>query len=235
MKPKRFPTDEPAGAGGRAGTGKARILLVDDHSVVRDALDSLISGEKDLSVCGGVADADAALKAIASLSPDLVVLDISLVGRDGIELVKEIRCRDERLPLLVLSMHDEATYAERAIRAGATGYVMKQSGSAELLEGIRKTLRGEIHVSGRIASGLLRKLSGVRMPREGQSVDQLTDRELQVLRLIGQGESVREIAGRLFVSPKTIESHRENVKRKLKLKNSNELLRYAIEHSRAAS
>jgi DNA-binding NarL/FixJ family response regulator len=222
------------GSEGEPKSDSFRIFLVDDHDIVREGITHLLNRETDLKICGGAQDAESALAAIKELQPDLVISDISLGSRDGIELVREIRARYPDVLVLMLSMFDDLTYAERAIRAGAAGYVMKRRGSEELLSAIRTVLRGEIYVSSKVASSLLRRLSGARPAKESNPVDELSDRELQILRCIGQGLSVREIAKQLYLSAKTVESHRENMKRKLKLKSSGELLQYAIEHSRVS-
>jgi DNA-binding NarL/FixJ family response regulator len=229
IEPVEMPAEEFS-----APPKKVRILLVDDHSVVREGLMFLLNREKGFSVCGEADTVQGALAAIAEKKPDLVITDLLLGNRDGIELLKEIRNRDPDLPVLFLSMIDDVSYAERAIRAGANGYVTKQRGASELLTAIRTVLQNEIHVSSHVASFLLRKLAGARPSKRANATDQLSDRELQVLRCIGQGLSVRDIAEQLFLSPKTIESHRENIKRKLNLSNGGELLKYAIEHTRVA-
>lgn len=207
---------------------KTRILLVDDHPILRQGLVRLIEREPDLTVCGECESAEQALAAIAKLHPSLVIVDLSLQGKPGLELIKEITATRPGMRTLVLSMHDEALWAERVLRAGACGYVMKQEKPRILIDRIRQALSGETCVSDRMASTLLRKLTRARPAAAVQSEDGLGDRELEVLQLIGQGLSTREIASALFISTKTVESHREHIKRKLNLESGAELLRYAV-------
>jgi DNA-binding NarL/FixJ family response regulator len=208
---------------------KVKVLLVDDHPVVRQGLARLINDEADLCVCGEADSVAVALEMIAKLEPDLAVIDISMGGTDGIELIKELKATRPGLLALVLSMHDESLYAERVLRAGAKGYVTKQEAAEKVLTAIRKVLAGEVYVSERIASRLLKAVAGSRQDAAQSPLDRLSDRELQVFRLIGGGMSVREIADKLFLSVKTIETHREHIKEKLNLKSSSELLRYAVQ------
>jgi DNA-binding NarL/FixJ family response regulator len=214
---------------GSAG-GKTRIVLVDDHPVVRQGLARLINDEPDLCVCAEADSAAAALDVVDLQKPDLVLVDISMGGTDGIELIKDLRVRVPGLPALVLSMHDESLYAERVLRAGAKGYVMKQEAPEKVMTAIRRVLAGEVYVSEKIAGRLLKAMSGTKGPASESPLDRLSDRELQVFRLIGSGLSVREIADKLFLSVKTIETHREHIKEKLNLKSSSELLRYAVQY-----
>ena len=212
----------------RAMTAKrAAVLLVDDHPIVRQGLAQLISQEPDLAVCGQAEDAASALRTISSLRPDIVILDISLNGPDGLSLLKDIRLSDSTLPVLILSMHDEALYAERALRAGANGYIMKQEATEKVLEAIRRILTGDIYVSDHISKRLLKQI--VTSPSEGSPIEALSDRELTVFRLIGQGRGTREIADDLHVSVKTVESYQAHIKEKLSLKNSRELVQHAFQ------
>ena len=207
---------------------KATVLLVDDHPIVRQGLTQLINQEPDLGVCGHAEDAKSALHAIATCRPDIVILDISLNGPDGFEVLKDIRMRDEALPVLVLSMHDESLYAERALRAGANGYIMKQEATERVLQAIRRIRGGEVYVSDRIAERLLRQI--VSSPVSGKSpMEALTDRELAVFRLIGKGRGTREIADDLHISVKTVESYQAHIKEKLSLKNARELVQHAFQ------
>jgi len=187
--------------------------------------------QEDLVVCGEADNAYEGLRAIGELSPDVVIADISLNGTDGIELTKEIKARYPNLPVLVLSVFDECLYAERALRAGASGYLMKSESAVNLVTAIRRVLGGEIYLSDRSASKILAGLVGVKQVAKEHSIDQLTDRELQVFRCIGQGMNTGEIADSLMISVKTVEAHREHIKRKLNLKRSSDLLRFAIQHS----
>jgi DNA-binding NarL/FixJ family response regulator len=210
---------------------KRRIFLVDDHPIVRQGLALLIDHELDLEVAGQAEDAAGALRGIRSVKPDLVLLDVSLKDGDGIELLKDLKAQDPSLPVLMLSMHDESLYAERALRAGARGYVMKQEAPAILLAAIRKVLDGEIYISGRMGATLLRRMVGGKRSESIMPMDRLTDRELEIFRLIGQGETMKEIAAKLFLSVKTVEAHREHIKDKLGLRTATELLRYAIRNA----
>jgi len=207
---------------------KAMVLLVDDHPIVRQGLAQLINQEPDLAVCGHAEDADGALHAITVYRPDIVVLDISLNGPDGLAVLKDIRLSDPDLPVLVLSMHDELLYAERALRAGANGYIMKQEATERVLQAIRRVRGGEIYVSDRIAKRLLRQVVSSPAPRK-PPIEALTDRELAVFRLIGNGLGTREIADELHVSIKTVESYQAHIKEKLSLRNARELVRHAIQ------
>ncbi len=217
-------------AGGETGAAKVRIVLVDDHPVVRQGLARLINDEPDLCVCAEADSASAALEAIAKHKPDLAIVDISMGGSDGIDLVKDLRVRIPGMPALVLSMHDESLYAERVLRAGAKGYVMKQEAPEKVMTAIRRVLAGEVYVSEKISGRLLKAMSGTKGPPSESPLDRLSDRELQVFRLIGSGLSVREIAEKLKLSVKTIETHREHIKEKLNLKSSSELLRYSVQY-----
>jgi DNA-binding NarL/FixJ family response regulator len=207
---------------------KARVVLVDDHPVIRRGLSALIRLEADLDVCGEAGDAREALELIGRENPAVAVVDISLSGPDGIELIKDIKIRYPEVKVLVLSMHDESVYAERALRAGARGYLMKSEPLEHVMGAIRRVLKGEIHVSERFAARLLHQVVGHGHTAETSAIDRLSDRELQVFRSIGQGMGIRDIANELYLSVKTIEAHREHIKQKLGLQSSGELLRYAI-------
>jgi len=217
--------------GDRVDSGKRRIFVVDDHPIVRQGLAQLINSEPDLAVCGQGEDAYGSLRAIKELKPDLALVDISLKDSDGIELLKELRAAVPELPVLILSMHDESLYAERALRAGARGYIMKQEAPQTLLSAVRKVLSGEVYVSDKMGATLLQRIVGGRKPGGNLPMDRLTDRELEVFGMIGAGQSVKEIADRLCLSVKTVEAHREHIKEKLNLKNSAELLRFAIRNA----
>lgn len=224
----------PAGTTSPAATSKRRLFIVDDHPIVRQGLAQLIDNEPDLAVVGQGEDAYQSLREIGRLKPDMVLVDVSLKDSDGIELLKELRARDEDLPVLVLSMHDESLYAERALRAGARGYIMKQEAPQKLLAAIRRVLTGQVYLSDAMGASLLQRMVGGRKTaKQGGAtgelpMDRLTDRELEVFRLIGGGKSVKEIADKLFISAKTVEAHREHIKEKLGLRSSAELLRFAI-------
>jgi len=208
---------------------KCRVLLVDDHPIVRQGLALLIDREPDLCVCGEAESAHSAFHAIATLLPDLVVLDISLSGPDGLDVLKEIRMKTTNLPVLILSMHDESIYAERAMRAGANGYIMKQEATEKVLVAIRRILQGEVYLSDRLTSTMLQQyVRGASQVKTSPLVN-LTDRELEVFRLIGEGHGTRQIADELHLSVKTIESYQAHIKEKLALRNARELVQHAIE------
>jgi DNA-binding NarL/FixJ family response regulator len=208
---------------------KHRVFVVDDHPIVREGLALLIDQEPDLVMCGAAEEAESALAAISASRPDVLILDISLRGRDGIELLKTIRSTDPDLPILVLSMHDEAMYAERALRAGANGYIMKQEATENVLVALRRLLRQEMYLSERIANRMLRQLvTHGRDPVE-TPIARLSDRELEVFRLIGGGLGTRQIADELRLSVKTVESYQAHIKEKLGLASSRDLVQRAIE------
>ncbi len=208
--------------------GKKRVAVIDDHPIVRRGLSELIAHQVDLTVCGEAEDAAGALKMIAEAGPDIAVVDISLKDSSGIELIKDLKIRFPDLLVLVLSMHDESFYAERVLRAGARGYVTKEEATESVIVAIRKLLDGEIYLSEKMASKMLSKFVDGPSEAGGLPVDRLTDRELEVFELIGRGIGTRQIAENLHLSVKTIESHRENIKRKLKLDNATELLQHAV-------
>ena len=211
-------------------TSKYRVFLVDDHPIVRQGLALFIDREPDLMVCGEADGATSALQAIREAAPDFVVLDISLDGPDGLELLKTLRVRYPNLPVLVLSMHDEAVYAERALRAGANGYIMKQEATDRVLTAIRHILSGDVYLSDRLTKRMLQQfVNGSVSPRD--PLAKLSDRELEVYRLIGAGHSTRQIADELHVSTKTIESYQAHIKEKLALRNARELVQHAVEWS----
>ena len=212
---------------------KQRVLLVDDHPIVCEGLAQKINSESDLMVCGQARDAHAALNAIDKLRPDIVVVDIALGSGSGIELVKDMKVRSPKLPALMLSMHDEALYAERSLHAGAKGYVMKQEEPEVLLRAIRQVLRGQVYLSEKVKDAIVNRLGG--NPPEGETVpltQRLSDREFEVFQMIGDGYATHEIAERLHLSMKTVASHREHIKQKLDFKSGEELMRFAIHWQR---
>lgn len=211
-------------------TRRYRILIVDDHPIVRRGLRELMAGEPDLEVCGEADDAPAALRQIEATRPDVAVIDLSLKTGHGIELIRDIKLRDERIRMLVSSMHDESLFAERALRAGAMGYLNKQESPDKIIDAIRQILRGDVYLSPRMTARLLHRLVGGES-LERCAVETLSDRELEVFQMIGQGLTTKQIAGKLHLSHKTIETHREKIKSKLNLKNSAELTRYATQWS----
>jgi DNA-binding NarL/FixJ family response regulator len=208
---------------------KSRVLLIDDHPIVRQGLALLIDREPDLSVCGEAEGSHTAFHAVATLHPDIVVLDISLSGPDGLDVLKEIRTKTQNLPVLILSMHDESIYAERAMRAGANGYIMKQEATDKVLVAIRRILQGEVYLSERLTNTMLQQFVRGASPVKSSPLVNLTDRELEVFRLIGEGHATRQIADQLHLSVKTIESYQAHIKEKLALRNARELVQHAIE------
>lgn len=203
-----------------------RILLVDDHPIVRLGIRQMLGGEPDLDLCGEAESVAAATQLALSTRPDLAIVDLSLAHGSGLELIRDLRESLPSVPVLVLSMHDETLFAERVLRAGARGYIMKSEAITGLVEAIRQVLSGRIYVSQRIAQAVLE-----RVGHEGGGIDTplagLTDRELEVFDLIGRGSSTVEIAGQLGVSVKTIETYRSNIKAKLNLKDASDLIRFA--------
>lgn len=216
--------DQPTPPGGN----RKRILIIDDHPMTRRGLRELINSEADLSVCGETDGAARALEAVRALKPELAVVDITLPHKSGLLLIKDIRICDPEVYVLVLSMHDEGLYAERVLRAGGHGYIMKSEGGERLLHAIRQVLSGKIYVSDNISSKIIDAFAGRRQPAGESALGQLSDREFEVFQLIGQGLPTAEIGRRLHLSPKTIDSHRLHIKEKLRLRNLPELMRYAV-------
>jgi two-component system, NarL family, response regulator NreC len=208
---------------------KARILIVDDHVIVRQGIAQLVNREPDLDVCEEAGDADSAIAVLREAKVDLAIVDISLPGTSGIELVKLIRDSQPQLPVLVMSMHDEALYSDRAFRAGAKGYVMKQEATEKLLAAIRKILNGGVYVSDRMQTVMVQRFLNSGVDETVSFIDNLTDREFEILRMIGQGLTVAEIADKLGRSAKTVEAHRANLREKLGLKRAAELARFATQ------
>jgi len=213
----------------KKSTKRATVFIVDDHSIVRRGLRQLISQEADLVVCGEAENAQTALEAMKKLVPDVALVDLSLDGESGLELVKDIKARYPVVAVLVLSMHDEAFYAERALRAGAKGYIMKLRAADQILAAIRRVLSGEIYLSDPMAAKILRKVAGGKADAVGSPIERLSDRELEVFQLIGIGLGTRHIADRLSRSVKTVETYREHIKQKLDLKDATELTQAAIQ------
>ena len=209
---------------------KRRVFLVDDHPIVRQGLAQLIENELDLCVCGQGDDAFSCLKTIRDVKPDLCIVDISLRDSDGLDLLKELKAQVPDQAVLILSMHDETMYAERALRAGARGYIMKQERPQMMLAAIRKVLDGQVYLSEKMQAALLDRLVSGKRP-DRLPMDRLTDRELEIFRMIGAGRSVKDIADQLYLSEKTVQAHREHIKEKLNFKSSAELLRFAIQNA----
>lgn len=208
---------------------KARILIVDDHPMVRDGLNMRISMQPDLEVCGEAESADDALAMVKQTNPELVLVDISLKAGSGLDLIKRIKIHDAKIKMLVVSMYDETLYAERALRAGAMGYLNKQLSPVKVLEAIRAVLDGQRYLSAEMTDRLISQAIGVRDEQNKSAVDILSDRELEVFRLIGEGLATGIIARRLRLSPHTVDSHREKIKLKLNLKSAGELSRAAVQ------
>jgi DNA-binding NarL/FixJ family response regulator len=213
----------------KAKKSKARVLIVDDHPIIRQGLSELINHEDDLVVCGQAEGANQALSAIKKTRPDTVVVDISLKDRSGLELIKDIRAQHPDLAVLALSMHDESLYAERALRAGARGYVMKVEATENVVKAIRRVLSGQVYLSDRMSARMIHKLVGHEAEASDSGIDRLSDRELEVFTMIGQGIGTRQIAEKLCLSIKTIETYRAHIKEKLDLADAAELLTYAVQ------
>jgi len=212
---------------------KTRILIVDDHPMMREGLSSLLGAQADIEVCGQAETAAQALDLIPSRLPSIVIADISLPGKSGIELIKDISAMFPGVSTLVVSMHDEAVYAERVLRAGARGYVMKKEGGQRILEAIRKIRGGEVAVSEKMSAQILRIFSGRSTSGAESPVRQLTDREFEIFELIGRGLATAEMAAELSISAKTVEVHRAHIKDKLRIKTAPELIAYAARWSQA--
>jgi len=210
-------------------SGKTSVFLVDDHPLVRQGLTQIINNESDLEVTGEAADAAQALTDISKQTPDLVIADISLRGTNGLELIKNIKAVCQNIPVLVFSMHDESVYAQRALRAGARAYLMKQESAEKIVEAIRRVLSGEIYVSAKVADQVLHQIVSGASASSQNPIERLSDRELEVIQLIGKGLSTREIASNLNLSVKTIESHRAHIKEKLSLRNATELVQFCVQ------
>jgi DNA-binding NarL/FixJ family response regulator len=214
--------------GSKVESKKYRILVVDDHPIVRRGLRELVADEADLEVCGEAEDVTQALEQINATCPDVVIVDLTLKSGHGLELIQEIKARDDRIKMLVSSMHDESLFAERALRSGATGYISKQESPEKLIDAMRCVLRGEIYLSSRMSNRLLHRLSAGE-PLDKNPIENLSNRELEVFEMIGRGLSTKNISRELELSHKTVETHREKVKAKLDLKNSTELSRHATQ------
>lgn len=207
---------------------RRRILIVDDHPFMRAGLAQLIEKQPGLTVCGEAGNPAAAMTEIEKGRVDLVLTDITMPGRSGLEFIKDLQAIRPELPILVVSMHDELIYAERVLRAGARGYIMKEAGGDALLAAIRQVLSGQVYVSPKMSARILDNLSG-RKPRGSQSpIEKLTDREFEVFQLIGQGKSTRDIAKQLHLSSKTVDVHRGHIKEKLGLTDTTALVRHAV-------
>ncbi len=205
-----------------------RVLIVDDHPIVRQGLRRLIDQEEDLDVCGEAETVREARAAIREHRPDAIIVDISLKQGDGLELVRDVRAQYPTLPILVLSMHDETIYAERMLSAGASGYIMKQAASEQFLVAVRRVLDGGIYVSDSVGNSMIQKFTSSGAHVAANPIDRLSNREIQILHLIGKGLSTREAAEALNLSIKTVESHRQRIKKKLNLTTGTQLVQYAV-------
>ncbi len=212
-----------------ASAGKKTVLVVDDHPLMRQGLTMLINQQHDMQVCAEAEEAHAAMQAIALHKPDIMILDISLNGPDGIDLLKNIRASNSDLPVLILSMHDEAIYAERALRARANGYIMKQEATETVLVAVRRILNGDVYLSDRMSNKMLQQYIGGAPSLIQSRIASLSDRELEVFRLIGDGHGTRKIAEELHLSVKTVETYQAHIKEKLALRSGRELIQHAIQ------
>jgi DNA-binding NarL/FixJ family response regulator len=209
--------------------GKRSVFLVDDHPLMRQGLSLLINQQQDLEVCGWAEDAETALHAIANNRPGMMIVDISLGATDGLDLLKTVRSFDGALPVLILSMHDESVYAERALRAGANGYIMKQQATEEVLAAVRRILKGGVYLSDGMSNKMLQQYVGGAPASASSRISNLSDRELEVFCLVGEGRATREIADQLRLSIKTIETYQAHIKEKLVLRSGRELIQQAIQ------
>src|SRR5580693_9261508 len=208
---------------------KKTVFVVDDHPLLRQGLALLINREQDLMVCGEAEEAQTAMTEIAAKRPDILIADISLNGPDGLDLLKNLRTQYPSLPVLILSMHDESIYAERALRARANGYIMKQEATEKVLVAVRRILDGEVYLSDRMANKMLQQYIGGAPAAIQSRISALSDRELEVFCLIGEGRGTREIAEELHLSIKTVETYQAHIKEKLRLHSGRELIQHAIQ------
>jgi DNA-binding NarL/FixJ family response regulator len=232
MQPrKKLPrTSKPPPVSATASPASTRknILIVDDHPMTRAGIAQLLAVQSEIAACWEAGNPEQAMAELSKRQPDLMLADITMPGRSGLEFIKDALALYPALPILILSMHDEQLYAERALRAGARGYIMKEAGGEKLLAAIRHVLSGRVYVSERISAGFLDAMTG-RRPRGSTSpIEKLSDREFEVLQLIGQGKSTRDIAAQLHLSSKTVDVHRAHIREKLELKDVTSLVRYAV-------
>lgn len=238
LSPKRrasaaLPNDTAARRSDREKENSIRIVVVDDHPLFRHGLVQLLNSEKTFSVCGEASSASEAMTVVRSQKPSMVIADLGLKGANGIELTKSLRAEFPKMPVLVLSMHDEPTYAVRSLRAGANGYVTKEEALGSVLVAVREVVSGRTYLSPGMASDVISNVV-LSKTSPGQSpTDQLTDRELEILERIGKGEEVKVIAKALHLSPKTVETHRAHIKEKLKLANARQVARFAVQWASA--
>ena len=218
---------------GKSKPAVKRVLIVDDHPMMRQGLAQLIDNEPDLKVIAEADTGGQGLDLVVNEKLDLALIDISLPDKNGLELIKDIRSVKPEMPILIVSMHDEVLYAERVLRAGARGYIMKQEGGKKLLQAIRQVLTGQIYVSEKMSARILETFSGNRQDQSASPVARLSDREFEVFQLIGQGKGTKEIAQHLNLSVKTVEVHRAKIKEKLSLLTATDLVRYAVRWAEA--
>lgn len=216
----------------RPAARRARILLVDDHPLVRERLAEIINQEPDLMVCGEAQDRAGALAAMAAHRPELAIIDLALKDSDGLELIKDIRLQWPNVLMLVVSMYEESLYAERVIRAGARGYVTKQEATRDILSAIRRVLSGRVYLNENISARIIDRLADRSVPGAATPAEMLADRELQVFELLGRGLAVNEIARRLRIATKTVDTYRRRIREKLNLQTSSQLLQHAISWTR---
>ncbi len=207
---------------------KIKVVIVDDHPLFRERLAQLINHEPDMEVTGEADSAEDAIQLIRNRSPDLAIIDITLKGSSGLELIKSIKALSIGVPVLVLSMHEESLYAERALRAGATGYITKHQAADEVLSAIRRVLAGEVYLSEKMTSGFLKSLTSAGVKTISRAIDRLTDRELEVLDFIGSGQTTRQIADKLQLGVATVDTYRARIKEKMNFRNAAELQHFAI-------
>jgi DNA-binding NarL/FixJ family response regulator len=207
---------------------RSRVLLVDDHPMTREGLAAIINRQADMEVCCEAGNPAEAISRLSKSKPDLMVTDITMPGRSGIEFLKDVHAMMPGLPILVLSMHDEMLYAERALRAGARGYLMKDAGTARVLEVIRLVSGGQSYISPQMSARLLDALTGTHPRGSSSPIEKLSDREFEVFQMLGSGRSTKEVARTLHLSPKTVEAHRARIKEKLQIKDATGLLHYAV-------
>ena len=212
----------------RNQTKRTQVLVVDDHPLVRRGLRETINADAGFMVCGEAEDREGALAAIAAKPPDLVIVDLELKGSNGLELIKEIRARHPETLILVLSVHDEAVFAERTVRAGASGYLSKQEAAEKVIDALRRILGGQIYWTDKVASQVASRLTCPKRIASNCPLDRLSERELEVFELIGNGVSTARIAKTLHIDPSTVETHRARIKEKMNLKDASELLQAAI-------
>ena len=213
----------------KSDKNKSRIVIVDDHPIVREGLSDLINKEDDLAVCGEAEDGQGAMAVIRELEPDIAIVDISLQETSGLELIKDLKVQHPSMPVLALSMYEESLYAERVLRAGAKGYIMKREATKNVVVAIRKVLSGQLYLSEKMAITLVDKLVGGKADASASPIDRLTDRELEVFSMLGHGKGTRQISERLHLSVKTIETYRSRIKEKLNLASGSELLQHAFQ------